>query len=98
MSEMILDNAKGSCLLLPNSDIHFLIYYIDTGGLDTMSKTDKKAEEAVGVKDPFDPTRWGIPRRATREIAQEFEVFFREFHNCFNLQGIPQLFQNSHLE
>ena len=48
-----------------------------------MSKTDKKAEKVVGVKDPFDPTRWGIPRRATREIAQEFEVFFREFHNCF---------------
>jgi len=24
---MILDNAKGSYLLLPNSDIHFLIYY-----------------------------------------------------------------------
>jgi len=27
MSEMILDNAEGSCSLLPNSDIHFLIYY-----------------------------------------------------------------------
>jgi len=27
MSEMILVNAEGSCPLLPNSDIYFLIYY-----------------------------------------------------------------------